>query len=185
MEAPVLPLVTKDDSRCCTARRSHRTKKTHTKSTRQIPLELRTETLVGMRAVLPDLSLHVDVNRPQHARLARSAARPKLEIDHGPNLRSDKWLDGRDAFFWDGLDWLSLDCFSDSQSFDGTQRAPGRLRHEFMCDAPFKHTANTGHMLVDSLPADASVDQLLATCHQGKRAKVGRRHPTVESSDRS
>jgi len=75
-------------------------------------------TFVRVGAIFPDFALHVDVNCPQHARLTWPAGRPKLEINHGPNLRSDEWLDGCDVLFRDGLDWLGLDGFPNSEAFD-------------------------------------------------------------------
>jgi hypothetical protein len=79
----------------------------------------------------------------------------------------------RDMLFWHRLDRFSFDGLANSKILNSTEGSPDGFGHQFLSDPPFEHTPNTSDVLVDSLSADALLDQLLTARRQCERSEVG------------
>jgi hypothetical protein len=94
-------------------------------------------------------------------------------------------FDDGDMLFWHWFDRFGFDGLPDAKALHGAEGSPGRFRHQFATYAPLEHLPNPSDVLIDSFPADALVDQLLATGYECQRTKVGDQLRAIEPSDRA
>src|SRR5262249_15819518 len=102
--------------------------------------------------VSPDFLGPVDIARSQNADFHRSTSSEPLESDHiGRHL----WHEGERCFDFPivyGAYRRSPACFTapTSQTGQSLKILPQAVPHKLLGSRPPKHTANTGHMLVNS-----------------------------------